>query len=101
MRTALAPFLLCAIAAVAADQDLQLTAHRIADREATLLRPWSAPNEGMAEVPFVYQYTQKRVLLDKKGKPAGPEVTLRMERIPLDGGSYFGRRLLLSLFEPE
>ncbi len=89
MGTALLPFLLCAMAAVAADDGLPLTVHRIADREAALLRAWSAPDEGMAEVPFVYQVVQYRVLLDKSGKPIGPEVTLLMERIPLDGGSYY------------
>lgn len=89
MGTALVPFLLCAMAAVAADDGLQLTVHRIANREAILLRAGSAPNEGMAEIPFVYQVVQKRVLLDKRGLPIGPEVTLRMERIPLDGGSYY------------
>ena len=85
MGTALLPFLLCAMAAVAADDGLPLTVHRIADREAALLRAWSAPDEGMAEVPFVYQVVQYRVLLDKSGKPIGPEVTLLMERMIAQG----------------
>jgi hypothetical protein len=77
------------VAAVAAGDGLQSTVYRIANREATLLRAWSAPDEGMAEIPFVYQVVQKRVLLGRRGKPIGPEVTLQMERIPLDGGSYY------------
>jgi len=67
-----------ALLVVAAGDDLASVVQKVADVERQLPWFWCPPMEGAGDIPYTYEM-----------KETYPKRSMRLERIPLEGGSYY------------
>lgn len=72
-----------------AEDDLPEVVQKIADVERNLPWFWCPPLEGSLDMPYTYEMKEAKEFLDKRGKQVHPATSIHMERIPLEGGSYY------------
>jgi hypothetical protein len=74
--------LLAAVAVASGGEDLTSVVQKVADVQKQLPWFWCPPLEGAADMRYTYQMMEVR-------ERSGKQSTLQMERIPVNGGSYY------------
>ena len=85
----LLPVVLCqSLSGISTDDDASLIAQKVAETEGRLPWFWCPPMDGLGDIPYTFELTEAKQLMDRSGKAARPGTSLKIERIPIAGGSY-------------